>query len=52
MGKLAWCVKALHSESEGSRLKSHKVLGRTLGPNLVTRLPVIFGSKSVSKRSD
>ena len=25
-------VKALHSESEGSRFQSHKVLGRAFGP--------------------
>ena len=38
-------VKALHSESEGSRFQSHKVLGRAFGPDLVTRLPVVLGQK-------
>ena len=43
-------VKALHSESDESWFKPRQVLGQTLGPNLVTRLPATSGSKSVFKR--
>ena len=50
LGRMTYCVTALHSELESSWSQSHEVLSQTLGPNFVTRLQVTFGSKLVSEK--
>lgn len=44
LGRVGEWVMALRSESKGYRFIPHYVVGRTLGPNLVIRLLVTFGS--------
>ena len=43
LGRVAWWVKALHSESERFRFKPHQVLRWTLETKFATRVPVTFG---------
>ena len=47
LGRVAWCVKELHSEFWGFRFKFHQVLDWALGPNLVTRHPLTFGQNKL-----